>query len=161
MADWKKLALAAILADGTIDENEVKIIRKELLADGKIDKQELDFLIELRNQAQKKGKGDLSPKFEKLFFDAVESRVLLNGAINKEGATLLRQVIFADKKVDDGEKKFLARLKKSATKAHADFDSLCNECLGASAAPKAKAAPAKTAAKAAPAPTPAAAPTPK
>src|SRR4051794_17802782 len=109
MADWKKLALNSLLADGQIDENEVKILKKELYADGKIDRQELDFLIELRNQAQKKAKGDLHPEFEKLFFKAVQDRVLNNGAINKEGATLLRQVIMADKKVDDGEKKFLAR----------------------------------------------------
>src|SRR3954470_12259517 len=105
MADWKKLALASILADGTIDETEVKILRKELYADGKIDKQELDFLIDLRNQAQKKAKGqDLHPAFEKLFFEVIQNRVVNNGVIGKDGVNLLRTVIMADKKVDEGEK---------------------------------------------------------
>ena len=143
MADWKKLALAAILADGTIDKTEVKILKKELYADGKIDKQELQFLMELREQAQKKAKDkELDPEFEKLFFKAVEDRVLINGVINKDGATLLRQVIFTEKnkKAGEGEKKFLAKLKKGATKVHGDFESLCTECLGKQAAPAAAAA---------------------
>src|SRR5439155_20664759 len=73
MADWKKVALAALLADGQIDDNEVKILKKELYADGKIDKDEVEFLIELRNTAQKKAKGaELNANFEKFFFKAVE-----------------------------------------------------------------------------------------
>ena len=56
MADWRKVALAAILSDGKIDENEVKVLKKELWADNKIDEEEVNFLVELRNQAQKKAK---------------------------------------------------------------------------------------------------------
>jgi hypothetical protein len=43
-------------ADGVSDATEVKILRRELGADGKIDKEEVDFLMELRNTAQKKAK---------------------------------------------------------------------------------------------------------
>jgi hypothetical protein len=131
MADWKKLALNAILADGTIDETEVKILKKELYADGKIDKQEFEWLMELRATAQKKAKGqDLHPAFEKLFFDVLQHRVVNNGVINKDGVNTLRAALFADKKIDDGEKKFLGRVKKALTKANADFDKLCAECMG-------------------------------
>ncbi len=132
MADWKKLALDAILADGTIDENEVKILKKELYADGKIDKQEFAFLVELREAAHKKAKGaDLHPKFEALFFDVVQQRILSEaGVLSKDAVTVLRQVIFADKKVDESEKKFLTKLKKAVTKQNAEFDKLCAECLG-------------------------------
>jgi uncharacterized tellurite resistance protein B-like protein len=132
MADFKKLALAAILADGQIDDAEVRMLRKELLADKKIDKQEVAFLIELRNQAQKKAKArkaEVSPAFEKFFFDAIAMNVLADGRIDKAEAKWLRTMLFADKKIDENEKKFLRRLKKEAKKTSPDFEALCNECL--------------------------------
>src|SRR5207253_2248516 len=57
MADWRKLSLALVLADGKIDEAEVKILRRELYADGKVDREEVDYLVELRTRAQRKAKG--------------------------------------------------------------------------------------------------------
>ncbi len=132
MADWRKLALAAILADGKIDDTEVKILRKELFADKKIDDDERDFLIELRNAAQKKAyRGQLRPAFEKLFFEAVENNVLADGVIDAAEAKWLQKLIFADKKVDDGEKKFLERLKKGAKKTSPEFDALYEKCMAA------------------------------
>jgi uncharacterized tellurite resistance protein B-like protein len=130
MADWKKVALAALLADGKIDDTEVKVLRKELYADGKIDKEEVQFLIELRNTAQKKAKGaELNPSFEKFFFKAVQDKVLDNGVISTEEARWLRKMLYADNKIDANEKKFLTRLKNSATKTSPAFDKLCAECL--------------------------------
>ena len=35
MANWRKLAAAALLADGRIDDTETRIVRKELFADRK------------------------------------------------------------------------------------------------------------------------------
>jgi hypothetical protein len=130
MANWKKVALAALLADGKIDDTEVKVLRKELYADGKIDQDEVEFLIELRNTAQKKAKGaDLNPNFEKFFFKAVQDNVLEDGAISAQEARWLRKMLYADKKIDANEKKFLTKLKKSATKTSPEFDKLCEECL--------------------------------
>jgi hypothetical protein len=130
MADWKKVALAALLADGQIDDNEVKVLKKELYADGKIDKEEVEFLIELRNAAQKRAKGaELSATFEKFFFKAVQDNVLEDGVIDASEASWLRKMLYADKKIDDNEKKFLSKLKKSATKTSPAFDALCAECL--------------------------------
>ena len=74
MADWRNMSMALIMADGTIGDDEIKVLRKELLADGKIDKDEVTFLVELRNSAQKKAKAkkvEVNPKFEKFFGDAV------------------------------------------------------------------------------------------
>ena len=131
MADWKKLAVTMILADGQIDDAEVKVIKKELYADGKIDKSEVGFLIELRNAAQKKAKGGaLSTKFENLFFKAIEDNVLEDGVITGKEAAWLRKMLFADGKIDDNEKKFLKRLKGSATKTSSAFDALYEECVG-------------------------------
>ncbi len=132
MADFRKLALEAILADGEIDDTEVKVLQKELWADGKIDAKEVEFLIELRNSAQKKAKAkkiEVNPKFETLFFKAIEQNVLRDGRITTKESGWLRKMLFADGKIDDNEKKFLTRIKKAATKTSPDFEQLCQECL--------------------------------
>jgi uncharacterized tellurite resistance protein B-like protein len=129
--DFKKLAIAALLADGKIDDTEVKIIKKELYADGKIDKKEVEFLIELRNAAQKKAKGEsLSTAFENLFFKAIQDNVLSDGVISAKEATWLRKMLYADGKIDESEKKFLKKLKAGATKTAPAFDALYEECVG-------------------------------
>jgi hypothetical protein len=130
MADWRKVALSAFLADGVIDDNEVKILKKELWADGKIDLDEVEFLIDLRNLAQKKAKKKkLKSAFEKLFFKAVEQNVLADGSIDEEEARWLRVMLFADQKIDANEKKFLRRLKKAAKSTSPAFDKLYAECM--------------------------------
>jgi uncharacterized membrane protein YebE (DUF533 family) len=130
MADFRKLSIAALLADGKIDDAEVKVIKKELYADGHIDRKEVEFLIELRNAAQKKAKGGaLSSAFENLFFKAIQDNVLEDGVISGKEAAWLRKMLFADGKIDDGEKKFLKKLKASATKTAPAFDALYEECM--------------------------------
>jgi hypothetical protein len=130
MADFRKLSIAALLADGKIDDSEVKVIKKELYADGRIDRKEVEFLIELRNAAQKKAKGGtLSPAFESLFFKAVQDNVLEDGVITAKEAGWLRKMLYADKKIDENEKKFLKKLKSQASKTSPVFDALYNECL--------------------------------
>ena len=49
MADYRKLAIQLIAADGKIDENEIKLLRKALFADGKITHEEVTFVGELRS----------------------------------------------------------------------------------------------------------------
>jgi hypothetical protein len=130
MADWQKVAIAAILADGKIDDDEVKVLRKELYADGKIDKKEVAFLIDLRNAAQKRAKGaDINVNFEKLFFKAIEDNVLADGSIDATEAKWLRSMLFADNKIDENEKKFLTKLKKTAKKTSPAFETLYEECM--------------------------------
>jgi uncharacterized tellurite resistance protein B-like protein len=132
VADFRKLAVEAILADGTIDDAEVRVLQKELWADGKIDAKEVEFLIELRNAAQKKAKAkkaEVNPRFETLFFKAIEQNILRDGQISGRETKWLRKMLFADNKIDDNEKKFLTRIKKAATKTSPDFDKLCQECL--------------------------------
>jgi uncharacterized tellurite resistance protein B-like protein len=132
MADWRKLALEAILADGKIDDPEVKILQRELWSDKMIDQEEVEFLIELRNKAQKKAKAkkeEVNPKFERLFFKAIEENVLEDGKISATEAGWLRKMLFADGKIDDNEKKFLNSLKKKATHPSPEFDRLYQECV--------------------------------
>jgi len=131
MADWKKVAIATILADGKIDEAEVKALRRELWADGKIDRNEVKFLIELRNTAQKKAKARNEEDFAgftRMFYKANEENVLKDGKISANEARWLREMLFADGKIDADEWVFLQSINKKATAKHADFDALYKEC---------------------------------
>src|SRR5262245_45410352 len=95
MADLQKLK-ATILADGMIEDHEVELIRQELYADGRIDQDEVEFLVGLRNEAQK-----VCPAFEKLFFEAVKQHVLTDGLIDAEEADWLRRMLYADGQIDE------------------------------------------------------------
>ncbi len=132
MADFRKLVISTLLADGQIDDKECAALKKELWADGKIDKTEVKFLIDLRNQAQKKAKAlgtDVNPSFTKLFFKAIEDNVLKDGVITGSEAKWLRDMLFADGKIDADEKKFLTRIKKAAKKTSPAFEALYAECM--------------------------------
>ena len=132
MANWRKLVISTLLADGKIDDDEVKALKKELWDDGKIDDEEVRFLIDLRNEAQKKAKAkkeEVNPKFTALFFKAIAENVLKDGRIDAAEAGVLRGMLYADGKIDDDEKKFLVRIKKTATSTSPQFDALYEECM--------------------------------
>ena len=125
MADWRKLALRALLADGEIDEREVGILRKEFFADKRIDRAELDFLLEAKKKARK-----VVPAFDKLLFEAVRTALLADGKITAEETTWLRSWIMADGKVDDAEKKLLKELKLLADHVCPEFQAMYAEMVG-------------------------------
>jgi len=124
MADWKKLAKEALLADGKIDTREVEILRRSLFADDRIDKSELEFLADLRKSAKSTVK-----EFMKLFIEAVKNHILADGVITDTEAAWLRKTIFADNKVDADEIQLLKELKQAAKKTSPEFDKLYNECV--------------------------------
>ncbi|MCS7022395.1 MAG: hypothetical protein NZ703_10765 [Gemmataceae bacterium] len=124
MADWKKLAKEALLADGRIDTREVEILRRALFADQRIDKSELEFLAELRKSAKSAVK-----EFMKLFMDAVKNHMLADGVITDSEAAWLRKTIFADNKVDAEEIELLKALKQAAKQTSPEFDKLYAECV--------------------------------
>jgi hypothetical protein len=137
MADWRETARLLVLADGTIDDAEVRILRKAILGDDHVDQQEMEFLVELRSAARKKG-GE-NPSFEKLFADAVSNYVLgSGGGISPSKAAWLRQTLVG-KKADDSAKKLLGALKKRVTANSPDFNALHDEVMGAAAPKKAAA----------------------
>ena len=125
MADWRKLSKALALADGRIDTKETDIIRKELYADGKLDRSEIEWLLDVRKSAS----GTVQA-FDKLVFDALKTSILADGSIDAQEAKWLRKFIFADGKVDDGEKKFLLELKAGAKSTCPEFDELLKQCIG-------------------------------
>jgi hypothetical protein len=125
MADWRKLAMRALLADNQIDDREVAILRKEFFADKRIDRAELDFLLE----AKKKAKGTV-PAFNKLLFEAVRTALLADGKITAEETAWLRSWILEDGKVDQAEIKLLMELRLLADHLCPEFNALYNEMVG-------------------------------
>ena len=132
MADWRKMAMAAILSDGVIDEGEVKILKRELTNDkGRIGSDGIKFLLELRVAAQKKAKaaaGEVSEVFEKFFFKTITDNILKDGKVDAKEATWLRANLFADKRIDDREWEFITTINKKAKTKSADFDKLYADC---------------------------------
>jgi len=124
MTDWRTLAKKVILADGKIDESEVKVLRRELYADGVIDKKEVEFLIELRNSAK-----EPSPAFKRFFFKAVKDNVLKDGTIDASETRWLKKMIYADRKIDADEKKFIKELKRDARRTSPAFEALYEEVV--------------------------------
>ena len=124
MANWRQLAMSALLADGVIDEREVEILRKEFFADRRIDRAEMEFLLEARRKAK-----SCAASFEQLVFDALRSVILADGYISPEETESIRQYIFADGKVDAAEKHWLRELKLLADRVCPEFLALYNQCL--------------------------------
>lgn len=124
MADWRALAKDLALADGVLRSDEVRIIRDHLLGDGKITKGEFEFLLDLRRQA----KGAVKD-FKVLFFDAVKTIVLADGAVSPSEAAWLEKMVMADLKIDDEEKALLAAIKAEAKRTCPEFDALCERAL--------------------------------
>jgi uncharacterized tellurite resistance protein B-like protein len=125
MADFRKLAIDLVAADGQVDEAEIKFLKKALYADGKIDDAEIAFLIELKAAVVKKTKETGTPAFDKFFLKALTDNILADGTISAEEAATIKKYVVGDKKIDPGEvKKFLAKLKKDAKMVDPAFDAL-------------------------------------
>jgi hypothetical protein len=113
-----------ILATGKIDGPELEVLRRHLYVDGKIDRPRADFLVELYKRLQHK-----TPAFEQFFYQAVKNHILTNGRIDAEEAAWLRQMVFADGKIADEERKFLHELKGEAKQVGREFDVLFAESM--------------------------------
>jgi uncharacterized tellurite resistance protein B-like protein len=101
----------SILADGVIDEVEVKQLREVLYADGKIDKEEADFLFELNDAVS--GKANHS-SWETFFVEAISAYLLEDGEIDEKETQWLLVKIQGDGQLDETEKALLANLKSKA-----------------------------------------------
>lgn len=116
--------MGKFLADGKIDSREVETLGALLYTDRKIDRTEAEFLIELHRRVER-----VSPGFEKFFYKAIKQHVLTDGVIDPEEAVWLRDMILADGKVDEREKKLLRGLKGEAARTCPEFEDLFAECV--------------------------------
>lgn len=107
----------SILADGVIDEQEVKQLREILYADGVIDKEEAEFLFELNDAVSGK---DNHASWTVLFIEAITSFLLEDetspGEVDVEEANWLIAKIQGDGKLDEIESSLLNNLKAKAKK---------------------------------------------
>ena len=114
----------AILANGRVDGPELEALRRQLYGGGKIERPAADFLVELHKRVQHR-----TPAFEQFFYQAIKDHILADGRISVGEAAWLRQMLFADGKIDDEERKFLHELKGEAKQACREFDALFAECM--------------------------------
>jgi len=102
----------SILADGVIDEQEVKQLREVLYADGVIDKEEAEFLFELNDAVS--GKENHS-SWGILFIEAITSFLLEDeispGVVDEDEAAWLLAKLLGDGKLDGIELSLLQNLR--------------------------------------------------
>jgi hypothetical protein len=123
--DFKQVAMQAILADGTIDENEIKILRKAIAGAGQAG---IDFLIELRSAYARRAKGTpLSEAFEDFFYKQVQGHVVQEGKLSSKGVGTLRDKVFPGGKVDDRGYRFLSDLNKKTKDKAAEFKTFLDD----------------------------------
>lgn len=101
----------SILADGIIDEQEVKQLREVLYADGVIDKEEAEFLFELNDAVTG---NENHESWDQLFIDAICDFLLQDekspGVVDEDEALWLIEKVNNDGKIDELELKLLKTL---------------------------------------------------
>lgn len=118
--------LSTTLADKTIDEAEVPLIREYIDRDGRLDLDDVKLLVELYCQSRA-----YSPAFEELFFDVLERVFLADGEIQPSEQFYLLKMLYSDREIRDHEKAFLLKLQRTAKHTTPEFDALCQEALRA------------------------------
>lgn len=106
----------SVVADGIVDAEEVKEIRKVFYEDGKIDQEEADAMFEI-NDGVSGAENDES--YQQLFVDVLSDFVLKDdetpGVVDESEGDYLAEKIEGDGNLDDVEKALLANLRDNAT----------------------------------------------
>jgi hypothetical protein len=113
-----------ILANGKVDGHELEALRQHLYVNGKVERRGADFLIELHKRVQ-----HLTPAFERFFYQTVKDHILAHSRIDAEETVWLRQMLFADGKIDDEARKFLHELKGEARQVCQEFQVLFEDSM--------------------------------
>jgi hypothetical protein len=114
---------AEIVALGRIGERELDLICRHLYPEGRLGREVVEFLASIRRHVR-----SVSPAFEELFAEAVKLNVLVDEAIDAEGASWLRRLLRIGHGIDAGAKKLLGELKREARQVSPEFRRLCEEC---------------------------------
>ena len=105
----------SILADGVIDDAEVKKLKARLYADGVIEKEEAEALFEINDAV--KGKPN-SPAWTTLFAESVCDFLLKDeaspGVVDEDEAAWLIDKLEGDGEIDANERALLSALKSKA-----------------------------------------------
>ena len=127
MSDFHQF-VSTILADKTIDDSEVHLIRDRIYQDGLLDLEDVKLLVELYCGAR-----EYCPAFEDLFFSVLEEVILEDGQIQPSEQFYLLKMVYSDRVIHDREREFLLKLQASASSVSPDFQALCDTVLVAPA----------------------------
>lgn len=127
MADFRKLAIDLVAAEGKVNRGEIKILKKALYADDRIDLDEVQFLADLRTAVAKNAKKKTPTALNKFFLKAIQDHVLQNGAVSAEEVALIQSHVLGDKKLAKGAKGMVESLKKKATTTSPELETLLTE----------------------------------
>ena len=122
--DWPKFLKRILLADGRISEHEAQLIRAAVEDQGAVDREELEFLADLKREAN-----SVHPSYDAFFFRVLKRVVLTDGVVSDAEAKWLRKVIFADYQVTAIEARFVQELRDEAKSWGPEFDSLYSDCV--------------------------------
>ena len=136
MANWKRTALETFLADGVEDlGTKLRVLRRELMESGQLTLDEISFLTELRTLAIKRARAKkvkVDPAFDATFFKLLYDQLMAAETIDRTQTGWLREVMFADGKIDAGKRAFLQKLKRAARNhTSPEFEKLYEECMRA------------------------------
>ena len=115
-----------ILANGKVGGDELEVLRRELYADGKS-----TVARRIGWSRCTSGCSAVTPAFEQFFYRAIKDHILDDGKITAEEVTWLRQMLYADGRIDDREKKFLHELHGEVKQTCPQFETLYAESLKA------------------------------
>jgi hypothetical protein len=121
--NWPQFAKRLLLSDRRLHEPEVALLRRAVLRDGVVDQEEIEFLVDLKREAE-----GVPPSFDDFFYEVVRRGVLKDGTIGDDEARWLRKVISADGKLVAAEAKLVERLWKESRTYGLEFTRLYQEC---------------------------------
>jgi hypothetical protein len=113
-----------VLANGRVEGHELELLRQVMYGDGKVNREKADFLVELHKRVQHR-----TPAFQRFFYQAIKDHILVDGCIGAKETDWLRQMVFANDKVDDEERKFLQELNGEAKQVAPEFEKLFKQCI--------------------------------
>ena len=125
MADFRRLARALLLVDGTIGSRETAALKAEFLADKVVSRTEAEFLLDLHRSAKA-----AVPEFKQFVQLVVKKILLADGDLSAAETGWLANFLKQDGPVDDLDRQFLRELKAGAKHTSPEFDALYKKHVG-------------------------------
>jgi hypothetical protein len=116
------------LADGKIDDADLKPIKDALFEDGQLDLDDVKLLVELYCDTRQR-----SAAFEELFFSVLEQVFLADEEVQPSEQFYLLKMLYSDREISQAERDFLSRLKAKASRRAPEFAALCETAFKAPA----------------------------
>jgi hypothetical protein len=113
-----------LLPDGKITPPVVEKIRQHVQSHGPLDIDDARLLVELMKNAD-----EICCEFDELFFPCLREIILRDGRVGLDEQFVLLQMLYADGRVRDSERRFLTDLYRSVNEVTPEFQRLCETAL--------------------------------